>query len=88
MAGADYDLQVDLYSVALRRLMLSRGWTPADFDRRFGGAFYLFVRGLDPADGPRRGVHFTRPDPARIAAISALFDGRPEDSIQGPARSG
>lgn len=75
MAAADYDLQVDLYSVAVRRLMLSRGWTPGDFARRFGGAFYLFVRGLSPADGPARGVHFTRPDPARIAAVSALFEG-------------
>lgn len=75
MAAADYDLQVDLYSVALRRLLLARGWSADDFARRFGGAFYLFVRGLDPADGPARGVHFSRPDPARIGAISALFDG-------------
>jgi exodeoxyribonuclease V beta subunit len=74
MATADYDLQVALYCVAVRRLLLSRGWEAADFDSRFGGAFYLFVRGLTPADGPARGVHFTRPEPARIAELSGLFD--------------
>ncbi len=30
-----------------------------DFDRHFGGAFYVFLRGIDPAE-PGNGVHFQR----------------------------
>ncbi len=82
MAVADYDLQVALYCVAIRRLLLSRGWTATDFDRRFGGVFYLFVRGLTPSDGPARGVHFTRPEPARVAELSDLFDGEPLHGVR------
>ena len=60
---ANYGLQADLYTLALLRLM---GITTAeDYDARFGGTAYCFVRGLD-ADGA--GVYFTRPSWAEVQA--------------------
>ncbi len=43
-----YTLQLCLYSVALHRYLRLRkpGY---DFDQHFGGAFYVFLRGIDPA---------------------------------------
>lgn len=76
MAAADYELQAWLYCVALRRLMIARGETSDGFDRRFGGAFYLFLRGMAPSNGPTRGVYFFRPDPAQLAELSDTLDGR------------
>jgi exodeoxyribonuclease V beta subunit len=53
-----YTLQLCIYSVALHRYLRLRkpGY---DFDQHFGGAFYLFLRGIDPAK-PGNGVHFER----------------------------
>jgi len=52
-----YDLQVRIYTMATARLLgiASR----EDYDRRFGGLVYLFLRGL-PAGGGA-GVHAQRP---------------------------
>ncbi len=74
MAAADYELQALLYAVALRRLALARGISPSEFDARWGGCFYLFLRGLTPETGPARGVVHWRPDPAQLAALSDLLD--------------
>ena len=53
-----YTLQLCLYSVALHRYLRMRkpGY---DFEQHFGGAFYIFLRGIDPAQ-PENGVHFQR----------------------------
>ncbi len=67
-----YSLQLCLYSVALHRYLGLRqpGY---DFDRHFGGAFYIFLRGLDPAR-PANGVHFERPSRAFVEKLSGIFD--------------
>lgn len=52
---AHYALQARLYTLALVRLLELH--TQADYDRRFGGLLYLFVRGM----GPDSGVHYERP---------------------------
>ena len=46
-----YDLQYQLYSLALHRLLALRlpGY---DFDRHFGGVFYLFLRGMPQGHFP------------------------------------
>ncbi len=75
MATADYELQALLYSVALRRLALARGILEAEFADRWGGCFYLFLRGLSPDTGHARGVWHWRPDPAQLAELSELLDG-------------
>jgi hypothetical protein len=61
MQGNFYTLQLCLYSVALHRYLRLRK-TNYDFDRHFGGAFYIFLRGIDP-EHPENGVHFGAVEP-------------------------
>ena len=80
MAAHGYHLQALLYCVALDRMLRRRvpGYDPA---RHFGGAIYLFVRGVRPAWTDAQhvpaGMHFERPPPETIARVSALFDAAP-----------
>ena len=69
-----YPLQYLLYLVAFCRYLASRlpGY---DYDRHVGGAFYLFLRGIEPAAGMDRGVYFDRPSRACIEALDACFRG-------------
>ncbi|WP_075183165.1 exodeoxyribonuclease V subunit beta [Pantoea sp. 1.19] len=71
MVSHRYDLQYQLYSLALHRYLRHR-LTDYDYDRHFGGVFYLFLRGAD-ADRPGQGVWQTRPDADFIARLDALF---------------
>jgi exodeoxyribonuclease V beta subunit len=80
MAEHGYHLQALLYGVALDRMLRSRlpGYDPA---QHFGGAIYLFVRGVRPgwvdAQGRPTGLQFDRLAPEAIARASALFDEAP-----------
>ena len=67
----DYDLQYLIYTLALHRWLGSRLGAAYDYDRDFGGALYLFLRGLD-RDGSH-GVHLDRPPRALIEAMDALL---------------
>ncbi|KPV39988.1 hypothetical protein AN478_07340 [Thiohalorhabdus denitrificans] len=69
-----YTLQYLLYTVALHRF-LDRHLPGYDYDRHFGGAYYLFLRGMDPRRGPGAGVYFDRPERGLIEALDALFRG-------------
>jgi exodeoxyribonuclease V beta subunit len=66
-----YTLQLCLYSVALHRYLRVRkpGY---DFDQHFGGAFYVFLRGIDPA-WPANGVYFQRPRRDFIENLNRIF---------------
>lgn len=68
-----YDLQYQLYSLALHRYLRQR-IVDYDYQHHFGGVIYLFLRGIDPAI-PGQGIFTTRPDPALIAGLDALFSG-------------
>jgi exodeoxyribonuclease V beta subunit len=59
MQEASYDLQYHIYVVALHRFLKQRkqGYS---YKEHFGGAFYLFLRGMN-ADG-REGIFFDRPE--------------------------
>lgn len=59
MLRSQYLLQYHLYLLALDR-HLRRRVAGYDYDRHFGGAWYLFVRGMHP-DYPGRGVFYDRP---------------------------
>ena len=72
MADDHYVLQYHLYSVAVVR-MLSLRLPDFDYDRDFGGALYLFLRGMSPAHGDV-GVWRERPPRARIEALSRLLE--------------
>jgi exodeoxyribonuclease V beta subunit len=74
MHAERYDLQYRLYAVALHRHLASRlaGYA---YDSHFGGVYYLFVRGMQPVNGSRTGVHFARPERAELERLSARFAG-------------
>ena len=59
MAENFYHLQSWLYALALDRFLASR-LHDYSHEQHFGGIFYIFVRGLDPA-APQRGIHYARP---------------------------
>ena len=67
-----YDLQYQLYTLALHRYLASR-LPDYDYERHIGGVFYLFLRGMQ-ADSSQ-GIFFTRPEPALIHALDRLFAG-------------
>ncbi len=73
MASHFYGLQLHLYTVALHRYLRSRlpGY---DYNKHFGGAYYIFMRGVDPAQ-PGLAIASRRPDGAVIAALDAFLGG-------------
>lgn len=68
-----YVLQYHLYLVALHRYLGAR-LADYDYDRHIGGAYYLFLRGMQPSAGAQRGVYFDRPPRALVEGLSALFE--------------
>jgi exodeoxyribonuclease V beta subunit len=64
-----YPLQYHFYTLALHRFLALRlpGY---DYERHFGGVFYLFVRGIDPAR-PEFGVFRHRPSASVVEKLSA-----------------
>jgi len=71
MARAMYNLQYYIYTVALHKHLESR-ISDYDYDRHYGGVFYLFIRGMHP-DHPGNGVFFDRPSKGLVEALSNLF---------------
>lgn len=77
-----YYLQHHLYLVALHRWLRTR-LPDYDYDTHVGGAYYLFVRGMEGADTPSEGgyshgVFFDRPPKAVIEALDhALIRSQP-----------
>ncbi|MDH3769000.1 MAG: PD-(D/E)XK nuclease family protein, partial [Gammaproteobacteria bacterium] len=71
----DYYLQYLIYSVALHRHLAKR-LADYDYDRHFGGAYYLFVRGMQPDNGSGYGVFYDRPDAELMRRLELLFFGQ------------
>ena len=69
MAESLYVLQYHLYAVALHQYLQVRlpGYR---YDSHFGGIFYCFLRGMDPASGPRFGLYRDRPPADLIENLS------------------
>ena len=73
MAKSHYHLQSHLYAVALEAFLERRLGTAYDADRHFGGAIYLFLRGMHPQRGAQSGVfHDPVPTDVRRALARAL----------------
>jgi len=68
-----YDLQYQLYSLALHRFLASR-IADYDYEQHFGGVYYLFLRGMRAAESDN-GVFFCRPSQALVDAMDELFRG-------------
>ncbi len=72
-----YDLQYQLYTLALHRYLGHR-ISDYSYEEHFGGVIYLFLRGIDPAD-PRSGIFSTRPEVALIEKMDSLFAATTEE---------
>lgn len=69
-----YDLQYQLYILALHRFLQQR-IPDYDYKSHFGGIYYLFLRGIDKAH-PGNGVYAYLPDEAFVLALDSLFTGQ------------
>ncbi|CNI99082.1 exodeoxyribonuclease V subunit beta [Yersinia mollaretii] len=74
MAEHRYDLQYQLYTLALHRYLRHR-LANYDYQRDFGGVIYLFLRGIDK-QYPGNGIFSCRPELGLIEGMDCLFSGR------------
>jgi len=73
-----YHLQAQLYSLALVKLLGLAG--AAEYERRFGGMLFCFLRGMKPSLDGAAGLHFQRPRWDEVCAWEArLRRGEPLD---------
>jgi exodeoxyribonuclease V beta subunit len=63
-----YILQYHLYVLALCQYLRLRNPT-FRYDTDFGGAFYIFIRGIDQHRSPESGIYFDRPKATLINAL-------------------
>ncbi|HBQ8832456.1 TPA: exodeoxyribonuclease V subunit beta [Klebsiella pneumoniae] len=77
MRAHRYDLQYQLYSLALHRYLRHR-LADYDYDRHFGGVIYLFLRGMDGQEGGQ-GIFTTRPVRPLIDGLDLLFAGETQE---------
>jgi exodeoxyribonuclease V beta subunit len=72
MVRDHYLLQYHLYSVALHRLLRARlpGY---DYDRHFGGVYYLFLRGVAPEEMDGAGIFYDRPNLRLLNALDGFL---------------
>jgi exodeoxyribonuclease V beta subunit len=75
MAAHFYVLQSRLYAVALDQYLALR-LPDYQYETHFGGIYYLFIRGMDPAWGPAYGVYEERPDRHFMERLSRLLIAR------------
>src|SRR4029453_6862594 len=73
MGRSFYNLQLSIYAVALHRYLRQRlpGY---DYETNFGGAFYIFLRGIDPRK-PSNGIFFARPPHKFVQQLNEVFHG-------------
>ncbi|KGT86418.1 exonuclease V subunit beta [Erwinia typographi] len=79
MQSHRYDLQYQLYSLALHRYLRHR-LADYRYQQHFGGVFYLFLRGVD-GTASENGIYRTRPDAGFITALDALFAGKSQEDL-------
>jgi exodeoxyribonuclease V beta subunit len=74
MEEGGYYFQYHIYTVALNMYLKLRlpGY---DYKRHFGGAYYIFLRGVDPGRGPHFGIYRHKPSGKLIEALCALMIG-------------
>jgi len=80
MLGRRYDLQALLYAVALHRLLAIR-LSNYDYEKHFGGCYYLFLRAMRPQHGRHYGIHFDRPGLKTIQQLDQLMKFTPLESV-------
>jgi exodeoxyribonuclease V beta subunit len=72
MGHSHYYLQYHIYLLALH-LYLKKRMAGYEYEKHFGGVYYLFVRGM--SDGTDHGVFFDRPIEATVQAMDNIWRG-------------
>lgn len=72
-----YDLQYQIYALALQRFLRSR-IPDYDYETHFGGVYYLFLRGMEA--GSDSGIFYARPSQSLLAELDQLIDGEQIDA--------
>ncbi len=72
MSRSSYVLQYLLYTVALIKY-LQRRVKNFDYEKHFGGVYYIFLRGLNAEAGRENGIYFDLPDYALIQQLDRLM---------------
>ena len=67
-----YDLQYQIYALALQRFLRSR-IPNYDYETHFGGVYYLFLRGIQA--GSDSGIFHAKPSQALLEELDLLIDG-------------
>ncbi|HQQ50873.1 MAG TPA: hypothetical protein PLZ29_06720, partial [Spirochaetota bacterium] len=57
-----YFLQYHIYAVALHRHLAMLLGKSYNYNKHFGGVFYIFVRGVDTGKGGDYGIFYDKPD--------------------------
>jgi len=74
MVQEHYLLQYLIYTLAVHRYLRMR-LPDYDYEQHFGGVYYLFLRGMNPASKQSSGIYFDRPSAAMVEGLDRLIDG-------------
>jgi exodeoxyribonuclease V beta subunit len=75
MSSNFYVLQYHLYALALNQYLAAR-LPHYRYERHFGGVYYFFLRGIDPAFGPEYGIYRDRPEEGLITEVQERLIGK------------
>jgi len=74
MIEACYFLQYHIYTLAMDSYLRTR-IPDYDYNRHFGGVYYIFLRGINSERGPESGIFRDRPPEALISALRKMLIG-------------
>ena len=74
MMSHHYILQYHVYTVALHRYLQTR-LDDYDYEKHFGGVYYLFIKGMKETLGAGNGIFRDRPPRELIEGLSSAFEG-------------
>ncbi len=74
MAESFYFLQYHIYTVALNKFLQLR-ISDYKYETHFGGVYYLFLRGMDPAWGHHYGIYYDRPEERLVEDLTQTLIG-------------
>ncbi len=77
MSEHRYDLQYQIYSLALHRFLRSR-IPDYSYEQHFGGVYYLFLRGIDGQSD--NGIFCARPEQDLIEKFDQMLEGKSEQA--------
>jgi exodeoxyribonuclease V beta subunit len=76
----NYHLQYHIYTVALHRYLAMRLGDSYDYEKHFGGVFYLFIRGMNGTG--KEGVFSARPELEITRQLDSIFRGHEQSELR------